>query len=123
MDELGIKKSVIVCFREFYDKVNLSMDKLSETFSHKKVETLVLQAHIAWCCHFKEIKEYDVPQTYKLSNHAKVFNKERNEKTTSKFTSFHCEFSVSSALVTMFKLKLIIVIIVVIANQWFIIIL
>ena len=100
MDELEIKKSVIICFRKLYDKVNLVMDKFNETLSDKKVEASVLQVHIVWCSHLKKDKKIDASQIYDLSNHTKVPNLKRIIEKYSKISLFYGRFSVLVVLVT-----------------------
>ena len=84
----------------------MGISRFNETLSHKKVEVLILQAHTTWCSHLKIDKECDVSKKYDLSNHAKAPVKGRNKFTISIITSFHGRFSVLSALMTLFKLKI-----------------
>ena len=54
---------------------------------------------------------------YDLSNHAKAPVKGRNKFTISIITSFHGRFSVLSALMTLFKLKITTILTDIIVNQ------
>ena len=82
------------------------MGKFNGTLSSKKFETLMKNVHIVWCSHLVYDKIFDISKTYDLSNHSKVPVKKRNETTTLEVHSFLGRFSVLSALLTPFKLKI-----------------
>ena len=62
----------------------------------------------SWCAHLIKVNDqsYDVLMTYDLYNHTTVPVKRRNKESTSTVESLHGQFSVLSALLTPFKLKI-----------------
>ena len=64
MQEWEIKTSIIIHFRENYDKLNSGIVKFNETLSSKRFEILMKNVHTVWCSRLAQDKTIDILKWY-----------------------------------------------------------